>query len=73
MLYGNHNIYLKNKKYVEKNYYQFYDEYNQKGKPLQGIKPMEALVLKHRITKQEILIVHGHQGDLINDQFCIYQ
>ncbi|WP_276929793.1 metallophosphoesterase family protein [Herbinix luporum] len=70
MLYGNHNIYLKNKKYVEKNYHQFYDEYNQKKVNLfQGIKPMEALVLKHRITKQEILIVHGHQGDLINDQF----
>jgi hypothetical protein len=26
MLYGNHNIYLKNKDYVSKNYYSFYDE-----------------------------------------------
>lgn len=69
MLYGNHNIFLKNKKYVEKNYYQFYDEYNQtKVKLFHGIEPMEALLLKHRVTKQEILIVHGHQGDFINDQ-----
>lgn len=70
MIYGNHNIYLKDKNYVRKNYFQFYDEYNQKKVDLfYGIEPIEALVLKHRITNQEILIVHGHQGDLINDQF----
>lgn len=70
MIYGNHNIFLKNLDYVQKNYYQFYDEYGQKRVDLfKGIKPVEAIVLKHRITDQEILIVHGHQGDLINDQF----
>lgn len=70
MIYGNHNIYLKDKKYVSKNYYVFYDEYNQKRVDLfPGIEPFEALLLKHRITNQEILVVHGHQGDLINDQF----
>lgn len=70
ILYGNHNIFLKSKKYVRKNYYQFYDEYNQKRVDLfHGIEPIEALVLKHKVTEQEILIVHGHQGDLINDQF----
>jgi UDP-2,3-diacylglucosamine pyrophosphatase LpxH len=70
MLYGNHNIFLKSKKYVCNNYYQFYDEYNQKRVDLfHGIEPIEALVLKHKVTEQEILIVHGHQGDLINDQF----
>lgn len=70
MIYGNHNIFLKDPDYVRKNYYQFYDEYEQKNVDLfNGIEPMEALVLKHRVTNQEILIVHGHQGDLINDQF----
>lgn len=69
MIYGNHNIYLRDKKYVEKNLYQFYDEYNQKRVDLfHGIEPMEALILKHRVTEQEIFIVHGHQGDFINDQ-----
>ena len=29
LLYGNHNIYLKNKAFVKKNYYNYYDEYNQ--------------------------------------------
>lgn len=70
MLYGNHNIYLKDKNYVRDNYYQFYDEYNQERVDLfKGIKPIEALVLKRKDTGQEILTVHGHQGDLINDQF----
>lgn len=70
ILYGNHNIFLKNLDYVRNNYYQFYDEYEQKKVDLfKGLKPIEALVLKHRVTDQEILIVHGHQGDFINDQF----
>ena len=70
MIYGNHNVFLKNTDFVKKNYYQFYDEYEQKRVDLfKGIKPVEAIVLKHRITGQEIMIVHGHQGDFINDQF----
>jgi len=70
LIYGNHNIYLKNMDFVQKNYYEFYDEYEQKKVELfNGIKPAEALVLKHRVTGQEILVVHGHQGDFINDQF----
>ncbi len=70
MLYGNHNIYLKNKNYVRDNLFQFYDEYNQtKVDLLKGINPIEALILKNKSTNQEILIVHGHQGDFINDQF----
>ncbi|HKL78946.1 MAG TPA: metallophosphoesterase [Mobilitalea sp.] len=70
MLYGNHNIYLKYKSFVSENYYDFYDEYNQtRVELLKDLTPLEALVLKCRDTKQEILIVHGHQGDLLNDQF----
>ena len=69
ILYGNHNIYLRNKNYVKRNYYDYYDEYNQKIQGLlTGITPIEALVLKHKVTGQEIFTVHGHQGDLMNDQ-----
>ncbi|PRR81510.1 metallophosphoesterase family protein [Clostridium vincentii] len=72
MLYGNHNIYLKTKDYVSKHYYSFYDEYNQDIHDLfKEIIPYEALVLKHKSTGQEILTVHGHQGDFINDQLWI--
>ncbi len=69
ILYGNHNIYLKSKRYVSENYYTFYDEYNQERVELfRDLEPYEALVLKQRNTDQEILVVHGHQGDFMNDQ-----
>ncbi len=69
MLYGNHNIYLRSKLYVKKNLFTFYDEYTQDIHDLfNGLTPHEALVLKRKETGQEILIIHGHQGDLMNDQ-----
>lgn len=70
MLYGNHNIYLKYSNFVEKNYYEYYDDYNQETiKLFPNIKIHEAVIFKHKDTGQEILAVHGHQGDLMNDKF----
>ncbi len=72
ILYGNHNIYLKSKSYVRENYYTFYDEYNQERVELfKELEPYEAVVLKHKETGQEILVVHGHQGDFMNDQLWV--
>lgn len=69
MLYGNHNIFLKHKHYVAKNYFYFYDEYHEKVEPLfYGLRPIGSLLLVHKQTGQEILVLHGHQGDLMNDQ-----
>lgn len=69
LLYGNHNIFLKNSAFVKNNYYTYRDEYTSQEKELfPGIRPLEALVLKNRRTAQEIFVVHGHQGDLMNDQ-----
>lgn len=69
MLYGNHNIFLRSKRYVKKNFYHYYDEYTQDIHDLfKGIRPYESLVLKQKYSKQKILVVHGHQGDLMNDQ-----
>lgn len=69
MIYGNHNIYLKNQLYVEKNYYKNYDEYSEVFFDfMPGLKPIEALVLKNEKTGQEIFTVHGMQGDFPNDQ-----
>ena len=69
LLYGNHNIFLRSKNYVKKNYYCYYDEFSQDTHELlDGITPREALVLKYSPTGQEILVVHGHQGDTMNDQ-----
>jgi UDP-2,3-diacylglucosamine pyrophosphatase LpxH len=72
MLYGNHNIYLKKTAYVQKNYFYYYHEHHREAYDfLKGLEPCEALVLKHKDTAQEILIVHGHQGDFTNDQFWV--
>lgn len=72
LLYGNHNIFLKHKTYVKNNYFHYYDEYDQDYyKLFPGIVPQEALLLINKSTKQKILVVHGHQGDFMNDQ-CWY-
>lgn len=69
LLYGNHNIYLKSNSFVKKNLYHYYDEFTQDTRELLNkITPHEALVLKNEASGQEILVVHGHQGDLMNDQ-----
>jgi len=69
VLFGNHNIFLKNPEFVEKNLFCYYDEYLQKEiKLFPDIKVYESIILKHTQTLQEIFVVHGHQGDLINDQ-----
>jgi len=69
MLYGNHNIYLKDPEYVRKNYYTYYNSYTEETREfLKGLKPIEALLLKNKKSGQEILVVHGHQGDFSNDQ-----
>lgn len=69
LIYGNHNIYLKDEQFVVDNYYTYYDGYREETfELLRGVKPCEALVLRDNATGQEILTVHGHQGDFANDQ-----
>jgi UDP-2,3-diacylglucosamine pyrophosphatase LpxH len=69
MLYGNHNMQLKNRAYVEENLRVVYDDYLETEEDLfPKLYVHEAMVLKHRDTAQEIFVVHGHQGDLLNDQ-----
>lgn len=66
ILFGNHDIEKRNpKKAACLNSY--YDEHKKRTLPLlPGIEFNEALVLHHRETKFEILLIHGHQGDFFN-------
>ena len=51
MLYGNHNMQLRNRKYLENNLYKSYDEFSDVYEDLfPGIQVHEALILKHRKT-----------------------
>jgi len=73
MLYGNHNIYLKDPEYVKKNYYTYYNNYTEETREfLKGLEPIEGLVLKNEKTSQEIFVTHGHQGDFSNDQIWFF-
>ncbi|WP_167956370.1 metallophosphoesterase [Anaerosporobacter faecicola] len=72
ILYGNHNIYMKQPYYVKKNYYYYYDEYYEREEELfVGLRPLEAIRLQEKQSGNEILVLHGHQGDFLNDQFWI--
>lgn len=69
MLYGNHNIFLKDPNYIKRNLHSYYDEYLEKENDLfPGLQVHEGIVLKHKETGREVFVVHGHQGDLMNDQ-----
>ncbi len=69
MIYGNHNIRMRDPEYVKENYYRYYNEFTEEYSDLfPGLEPVEALRLIEKETGQEIFVVHGHQGDLANDQ-----
>lgn len=67
MLYGNHDMVKRNKKYAKKNLFSYYDELLMKRIPLfEEITIHEGLILKHEKTGGEIFLLHGHQTDFIN-------
>lgn len=67
-IYGNHDMAKKDEKYVKDNLYQYFKERNREYMCLfQGIKVHEGLVLNYEVTGDKILLIHGHQGDIIND------
>ncbi|MFR1707313.1 MAG: metallophosphoesterase family protein [Clostridium sp.] len=67
-IYGNHDMVKKDEKYVKDNLYQYFKERNREYMCLfQGIKVHEGLVLNYEVTGDKILLIHGHQGDIIND------
>lgn len=69
MIFGNHNMELKHRSLVKKNLYRFFDEFlDHEDELFPGIEVHESIVLEEAETGQDILVVHGHQGDLFNDQ-----
>lgn len=67
-LYGNHNMAFRHESVAKHNLDHFFDDYLDIDTPLfPGIKIKESLVLKDTVSDKEILVVHGHQGDFMND------
>ena len=68
LIFGNHDMERKDPKVVEKTLYRYYDYREETYKPLfEGLIVHEGLILRHSQTGQRIFVVHGNQGDLIND------
>lgn len=68
-IFGNHDIEKKNEKFVRDNLYKYFDRRVKKWVPLfENIEVHEGLVLKYKETGDKILLIHGHQVDIINNQ-----
>jgi len=67
-LYGNHNLQLSDPAYARACFDTIPDDLGRPTPFMPGLRPIESLLLRHRDTGQEILVVHGHQGDFANDQ-----
>lgn len=67
-IYGNHDIVKKNDKYLNSNFYYYFDRREKKHIPIfSGIKVHEGLVLRHKETDDKVFLIHGHQVDYMNN------
>ena len=72
MIYGNHDIVKRDPRYIQKTCNSFYcDSSNSKRALFPGIKIVEGLILQYQNKDDKILLAHGHQGDIINDELCM--
>lgn len=66
-IYGNHDTVKSKDKFVKNNLYHYFDQQEKKNIPLfENIKLHEGLVLRHRVTDQKILLIHGHQASFLD-------
>lgn len=71
-IFGNHNLQFKNKDLIKKHLHSYTDEAtDMKVDLFPKIDVHEAIILKYEPTGQELYVVHGHQGDFLNDQFWL--
>ncbi len=67
MLYGNHDIIKKDRRFVKTRCHDFYcDSTNSQLSLFPGIEIDEGLILRYRNTKYQIFLTHGHQADFLN-------
>ncbi len=67
LIFGNHDMVYKDDDFVRENLFRYFDEEEKEHIHFcKNIKAYEGLVLKHRVTGQEILLMHGHQADFLD-------
>ena len=68
MLNGNHDIVKSRKSFAKSNFDHYYCDSSKGNEPLfPNLKISEGLVLENINNDETIFLVHGHQGDLLND------
>lgn len=68
MIWGNHDMVKKDKSFIKNNLYYYHDDRKQRSEPLfKNIETYEGITLVHKDKKYNIFVVHGHQGDILND------
>lgn len=68
-IYGNHDMIKKDRRYIEKNYSEFFDEQKNRYTTLfKDIEINEGLILRDKESNNNIFLIHGHQGDFMNDK-----
>jgi UDP-2,3-diacylglucosamine pyrophosphatase LpxH len=69
MIFGNHDIEKKDPEYARRYMARFYDNHRDAYEPLfEGIRVYEGIILKNKEAGRELFAVHGHQGDIKDDQ-----
>lgn len=68
-IYGNHDISKKNKGFINEKESKYFDECNKRSlHAFLDVEVYESLVLKYKDFERKILLVHGHQVDLMNSR-----
>ena len=68
MIYGNHDMVKKYNHFIIQKCSEQYDLQKELCVPIfPNIKIQESILLKHRKNGMELLLLHGHQGDFLND------
>lgn len=66
-IYGNHDTVKSKQGFAKKNHYQYFDQQTNKNIPLfEDITFHEGLILRHKVTHQKILLIHGHQASFLD-------
>ncbi len=71
MLYGNHDCRKRDKRFFQEHCWEYYCDSTDCCQELfSGLCAQEGILLVNQNTGHEVLLLHGHQGDLLNDTFA---
>ncbi|AFV03533.1 MULTISPECIES: metallophosphoesterase family protein [unclassified Dehalobacter] len=69
-IYGNHDMVKSNDHFVQKCFNRYYDAEEKRHVPLfENVKFREGLVLRYKDSDRKILLIHGHQGSMLDYTF----